>query len=111
MEAEQRRTVALAQRQQRIEAQALRLLVAQVGSQQRAQLADRRSDHHLPRRHLPRQFAAKLRRQPHRQQRMAAEGEEIGVDIIYLAAQKLAERRGNGHFGSRLRRATAALAA
>ncbi len=46
MEAEQRRTVALTQRQQRIEARALRLLVAQVRSQQRAQLADCRSDHH-----------------------------------------------------------------
>jgi hypothetical protein len=111
MEAKQRRAVALAQRQESVEAQPLRLLIAEIRCQQRAQLADRRGDHHLPRRHLAFQLAAERRRQTHRQQRMAAEGEEIGVDIVHLAAQQLAERRGDGGFHARLRRTTAAYAA
>ena len=39
MEAEQRRAVALAQRQKRIQPQALGLLIAEIGGQQRAQFA------------------------------------------------------------------------
>ncbi len=49
MEAEQRRTVALAQRQKRIQPRALSLLIAEIGGQQRAQFAHRRGHHHLPR--------------------------------------------------------------
>ncbi len=63
MEAEQRRAVALAQRQKRIQPQALGLLIAEIGGQQRAQFAHRRGHHHLPRGHLPRQLAAELCRQ------------------------------------------------
>ena len=111
METKQRRAVALAQRQESVEAQPLRLLIAEIRCQQCAQLADGRRDHHLPRRHLAFQLAAERRRQTHRQKRMAAEGEEIGVDIVHLAAQQLAERCGNGSFNARLRRTTAAYAA
>ena len=111
MEAEQRRAVALAQRQKRIQPQAPGLLIAEIGSQQRAQFAHRRGHHHLPRGHLPRQLAAELCRQTHRQQRMTAEGEEIGVDIVHLAAQQLAEGRGDKGFHPGLRRPAAALPA
>ncbi len=107
MEAEQRRTVALAQRQKRIQPQAPGLLIAEIGGQQRAQFAHRRGHHHLPRGHLPRQLAAELCRQAHRQQRMTAKGEEIGVDIVHLAAQQLAEGRGDKGFHPGLRRPAA----
>ena len=111
MEAEQRRALALAQRQKRIQPQALSLLIAEIGRQQRAQFAHCRGHHHLPRGHLSHQLAAKLCRQAHRQQRMAAEGKEISVDIIHLAAQQLTEGGGDKSFHAGLRRPAAALAA
>ncbi len=42
---------------------------------------------------------------------MTAKGEEIGVDIVHLAAQQLAEGGGDKSFHAGLRRPAAALAA
>ena len=111
METEQRWSVADAQRQNRIKAQALRLLIAEIGRQQRAQFPHRRGHHHLPGRHLTSQLAAELRRQAHCQQRMTAEGEEIGFNVVHFTAQQPAERLCDRRFHSRLRRSSAAFTA
>ena len=103
MEAVQCRPVASAQWQQRLMAQTQSLLLI-IALQQRAQFAHRRGDHHLPRRHLTSGTLAKHCRQAHRQQRVSAEGEEIGVDIQNFAAQQLAERLGHLRLCRRLRR-------
>lgn len=81
MEAEQRRAVALTQRQKGFKPQTLRLLVAHLRVQQRAKLTHRRGDHNLPRRDLAVERAAELRREAHRQQRVAAEGKEIRLNV------------------------------
>ncbi|MNU97226.1 hypothetical protein D3C71_872890 [compost metagenome] len=86
MEAEQRWAGALTQRENCFIPQTLRLFVAHRGIQQRAQLINRRSDHDLPRRDFAGERAAELRRETHRQQRVAAESEEIGFDVVHLAA-------------------------
>lgn len=104
MEAEQRRAVALTQRQKGFISQTLRLLVAHLRVQQRAKLTHRRGDHNLPRRDLAVERAAELRRQTHRQQRVAAEGKEIRLNVADLTAQQRGKRLRDGDFGFSLRR-------
>lgn len=58
----------------------------------------------MPRRHLTLTLAAEQRRQPHCQQRMPAEGEEIRLRIIHLTAQQLRECLRHANFTGRLRR-------
>ncbi len=106
MEAEQRRAVAFTQRQQGFIPQTLRLFVAQLRVQQRAELADRRGDHNLPRRDLAAERTAELSREAHRQQRVAAKGKEVGIDIVHFAAQQRRKRLRHGGFGLRLGCAT-----
>ncbi len=105
MEAEQRRAAAFTQREKGFIPQTLRLLVAYLRVQQRAELAHRRGDHNLPRRDLAVKRAAELSREAHRQQRVTAEGKEVGFDIVHRAAQQERKRLRDGDFGLRLRRA------
>ncbi len=104
MEAKQRWAITFAQRQKGFIPQTLRLLVAHLRVQQRAELAHRGGDHNLPRRHLTLERAAKLRGQAHRQQRVSAEGKEVGLDIVDLTAQQRGKRLRDDDFGFRLRR-------
>ena len=106
MEAEQRRAVALTQRQKGFKPQTLRLLVAQLRVQQRAKLTHRGGDHNLPRRDLAVERAAELRREAHRQQRVAAEGKEIRLNVADLTAQQRGKRLRHGDFSFAFRRAT-----
>ncbi len=98
MEAEQRRAVAFTQGQERLVAQTLRLLIAHVTGQQRAQLAHRRSYHDLTGRDLAGKVATQTCGKTHRQQRVPAEGKEIGLDVVDLAAQQGRKRRRNRLF-------------
>ena len=106
MEAEQRRAVAFTQRENSFIPQTLRLLVAHLRVQQAAKLTHRRGDHNLARRDLTAERTAELSREAHRQQRVAAEGKEIGFDIVHCAAQQGRKRLRHGDFGLCLRRAT-----
>ena len=110
MEAEQRGAVAFTQRENGFIPQTLRLLVAHLRVQQGAKLAHRRGDHNLPRRDLAAERTAELSREAHRQQRVAAEGKEIGFDIVHCAAQQGRKRLRHGDFGLRLGRATGSFA-
>ena len=110
MEAEQRRAVAFAQRQQGFITQTLRLLVAYRRIQQSTKPADRRGDHYLPWRHLAGERTAELCSQAHRQQRVAAEGKEIGFDVVHRTAQQRRKRLRDGNFGCTFRCASAGFA-
>ena len=110
METEQRRAVAFAQRKKCFIPQSLRLLVAHLRVQQRAELAHRGGDHNLPRRNLALELAAKLCRQAHRQQRVSAEGKEVGLNVVDLAAQQRGKRLRDGDFGFAFRRAAGGFA-